>query len=68
MAERCRFCVIQEFSNTMLGYIAPEVDNSPEYDAPWSNRVPPNDVDWRQKGGVTPIKNRMLVWLLFRQF
>jgi len=48
----------EEFQQTMLGWTPVEVDNTPEYEAPWSNRVPPNDVDWRTKGGVTPIKNQ----------
>jgi len=47
----------EEFSSTMLGFVAPVVDNSPEFIAPASNSIP-NDVDWRSKGGVTPIKNQ----------
>jgi len=46
-----------EFSQHMLGLIE-TADQSPEYAAPVSNRIPPNDVDWRTKGGVTPIKNQ----------
>jgi len=47
-----------EFQQTMLGFIAPAEDNTPLWEGQFSNRAPPNDVDWRQKGGVTPVKNQ----------
>jgi len=48
----------EEFSQTLLGFVDDGSDTSPEYDAPVSNRVPSNDIDWRQKQGVTPVKNQ----------
>jgi len=48
-----------EFSQTMMGFVQ-GADNAPMWQPPvtTASHVAPNDVDWRQKGGVTPIKNQ----------
>jgi len=47
----------EEFSAVYLGFIGGE-STAPNWEAPASNRIRANAVDWRTKGAVTPVKNQ----------
>jgi len=47
-----------EFKASYLSSFIPQASNGLEDTMDWQGRVPPNDVDWRAKGAVTPVKDQ----------